>query len=330
MSDYYKSIVGTIFAIGLMMLAGIAVIVYSLLAAAGALPSSDQEKIAAAPVTQSSDENLLAAAVPAPSSNLKAAAAPAAQSPQEGQAIFAEKCIICHTIGEGILVGPDLSGVTDRRDRDWLARWIREPDKMLAEGDPLATELFEQFNNVPMLNQGLTEAQVAAVIAYLETQTGEASVSQAVVAPAATLPPGDPNLGRAIFTGASPPQNGGPACISCHSNSEIGALGGGSLGPDLTNVYARYGEAGLASALKSLPFPTMQGVFGDKPLTETEAANLYAYFVQTDQTAPRPLDMTVPFVVIGFGASLVLGLAGHLTWRRRLTGVRRPLLKRTG
>lgn len=252
----------------------------------------------------------------------------------EGEAIFQEKCIACHTIGKGTLVGPDLQGVTNRRERDWLARWIREPDKVLAEGDPIATGLFEEFNNVPMINQGLTEAQVATVIAYLEAQTGEASTegtaaSQPAAAPATTtLPPGDPALGRAIFSGATPPQNGGPPCISCHSNSTIGALGGGSLGPDLTQVYTRYGEAGLASALQTLPFPTMQGIFGNKPLTEAEAANLYAYFVQTDQATAQPLDLTGPFAAVGFGASLVLGLAGHLTWRRRLAGVRRPLLKR--
>lgn len=257
-------------------------------------------------------------------------AAVAAQT-GEGEAIFQEKCIACHTIGGGTLVGPDLQGVTTRRERDWLARWIREPDKMLAEGDPIATDLFEEFNNVPMINQGLTEAQVATVIAYLETQTGEASTKGTTAsqpaAAAITLPPGDPEAGWAIFTGVSPPQNGGLACISCHSTAEIGTLGGGSLGPDLTNVYTRYGEAGLASALQTLPFPTMQGVFGNKPLTEAEAANLYAYFVQTDQAAAQPLDLTGPFAAIGFGASLVLGLAGHLTWRRRLTGVRRPLLK---
>jgi hypothetical protein len=84
----------------------------------------------------------------------------------------------------------------------------------------------------------------------------------------------------------------------------------------------------LASALKSLPFPTMQGIFGDRPLTEDEASHLYTYFAQIDQTEPGLPNMTIPFVAIGFWLSLALGLAGHLTWRRRLIGVRRPLLRR--
>lgn len=311
MSNYQKSLLGTIIVVGLLMLLG------------------------TIPTARIGRQNLVLAAVDPAPATWPGETTFALQSPNEGRAIFETQCVACHTIGGGVLVGPDLQGVTIRRDRNWLARWILAPDKMLAAGDPIATQLLQKSNNVPMPNLGLTEAQVASVIAYLETQTGassagETSASQPVGAPAITLPSGDSAAGRAIFTGATPPQNGGPPCISCHSNSTIGALGGGSLGPDLTNVYARYGDAGLASALQNLPFPTMRGVFGNKPLTEAEAANLYAYFVQTDQTAPRPLDMTVPFVAIGFWLFLALGLAGHLIWRRRLGGVRRPLLKRPG
>ncbi|MEW5956119.1 MAG: cytochrome c [Chloroflexota bacterium] len=351
MDDYSaaKGCLGAMLGIGLFVIVGAAVIFYIIMAANGYLPPSGQknvagvatpeltpldgsESVAALSPQSSSDSQMTTALVSASSPDLKEAAAPPAQSADEGKAIFETQCVACHTIGGGTLVGPDLQGVTTRRDQAWLARWILEPDKVLAEGDPIATELFEQFNNVPMINQGLIEAQVAAVIAYLETQTGatateETAALQPTAAPVITLPPGNPAAGRAIFTGAIPSQNGGPACISCHSVSGIGALGGGSLGPDLTNVYARYGEAGLASALKGLPFPTMQGVFGNKPLTNQEAAHLYAYFVQVDRTEPKPLDMTVLFVAIGLSVSLVLGFLGHLTWRRRLTEVRRPMLK---
>lgn len=94
---------------------------------------------------------------------------PAAQSAGDGQTIFQAKCAACHTIGGGKLVGPDLQGVTTRRDKAWLTRWIKEPDKMLAEGDPTATQLLQEFNNVPMPNLGLTDQQAEAIIAYLST-----------------------------------------------------------------------------------------------------------------------------------------------------------------
>ncbi|MCA9943154.1 MAG: nitrite reductase, copper-containing [Ardenticatenaceae bacterium] len=89
-----------------------------------------------------------------------------------GQEIFTAKCTACHTIGEGVRVGPDLQGVTQQRDPDWLARWITEPDVMLAEGDPTATELLAEHNNVPMPNLQLSSEEVDNVIAYLAHPDG--------------------------------------------------------------------------------------------------------------------------------------------------------------
>ncbi len=85
---------------------------------------------------------------------------------------FQSHCGACHTVGQGDRVGPDLAGVTTRRDRRWLARYLAEPDRMLTEGDPIATALFAKYRNVPMPNLGLTRGQIAALLAYLEAQSG--------------------------------------------------------------------------------------------------------------------------------------------------------------
>jgi len=42
----------------------------------------------------------------------------------KGQYTFAYHCAACHTIGHGDRIGPDLDGVTARRDRDWLHRYL--------------------------------------------------------------------------------------------------------------------------------------------------------------------------------------------------------------
>jgi len=115
-------------------------------------------------------------------------AAPPTQSAQEGQTLFQEKCATCHTVGSGKLVGPDLQGVTTRRERDWLVRWIREPDRMLAEGDPIATQLLREFNNVPMPNLGLTDAQVEALVAYLESLEAGTAAPQPSAIPSLYFP----------------------------------------------------------------------------------------------------------------------------------------------
>jgi len=107
-----------------------------------------------------------------------------------------------------------------------------------------------------------------------------------LVTPAAA---GDAATGRALFTGATPLQNSGPACIACHSVAGVGALGGGSVGPDLTAVFTRYGQTGLAAALANPPFPAMQPLFRDHPLTPAEQADLVAYFQQAAQQHPASL-----------------------------------------
>ncbi len=167
-----------------------------------------------APVTQTTAQSAI------PSSQ---SAAQSSTGTGDGQAIFQQFCVVCHSIGAGIVVGPDLEGVTSRRERAWLARWIAEPDKMLADGDPIATELFQEFNNIPMTNLGLSTADVEALLVYLENPGGVIASSPAAVA----LPPGDSARGEAFFVGATSLQNGAPACMSCHSTAGVSPLGGG-------------------------------------------------------------------------------------------------------
>jgi cytochrome c2 len=88
----------------------------------------------------------------------------------KGKEIFNSKCTICHTIGGGKKIGPDLKGVTQRRPEEWLVKFISDPDKMFSENDPTATGLLKECNGVRMPNQGLTKEQVTDVIAYLKSQ----------------------------------------------------------------------------------------------------------------------------------------------------------------
>ena len=89
----------------------------------------------------------------------------------QGSYLFQSRCAACHTTGHGDSVGPDLLGVTQVRDRAWLTRFIQKPDAMLAEKDPIATELYARYKQLPMPNQGLNDTEVAALIGYLETRT---------------------------------------------------------------------------------------------------------------------------------------------------------------
>ena len=93
-------------------------------------------------------------------------------------------------MGTGDHIGPDLAGVTNRRSRDWLARFIQEPDKLLADGDPIAKELFSKYKGVRMPNLALSHGDVADVIDYLANPGRPAAVPATAppVSPVAAVP----------------------------------------------------------------------------------------------------------------------------------------------
>ncbi len=159
----------------------------------------------------------------------------------DGATIFSSKCSACHTIGKGKTVGPDLKGITSSEDPSWLARWIASPSALIKAGDPKATRLVKQYP-LQMPDLGLSSTDITAVLAYISAQSGGAAATKGTAAaPVAALPPGDAASGREYFVGGKRLKNGGPPCMSCHSISGIGALGGGTLGPDLTDAYRKYG-----------------------------------------------------------------------------------------
>lgn len=98
------------------------------------------------------------------------------EAAESGQQIFQTLCTACHTIGKGRLLGPDLAGVTLRREESWLKRQIKEPDQLLAENDPIAMQLLQEANNLPMVPLGLDDAQVDEIIAYLKSTENQANV----------------------------------------------------------------------------------------------------------------------------------------------------------
>jgi protein SCO1/2 len=89
----------------------------------------------------------------------------------KGAYLFATRCAACHTIGHGDKIGPDLLGVTNVRDLNWLRRTISEPDKLLAEKDPIATALFKQYKEVQMPRLGLAEADINVLIDFMKRET---------------------------------------------------------------------------------------------------------------------------------------------------------------
>ena len=100
--------------------------------------------------------------------------APVLRNIPTGERLFRTRCATCHTITgveQDDALGPDLLGVTERRDMNWLANWVRAPDKMLRKKDPIAMSLAAQYNYVPMPNMRLNEQEVMDIIVYIENES---------------------------------------------------------------------------------------------------------------------------------------------------------------
>ena len=99
---------------------------------------------------------------------------------EPGQALFVKACASCHTIGQGDHVGPDLRGVTSRRDRAWLSQFLHAPNVLRAKKDPIAVALSAKFPGVLMPNLGLSEPDVEDLLAYLDVRTARLAAPASV------------------------------------------------------------------------------------------------------------------------------------------------------
>ena len=97
--------------------------------------------------------------------NMPASATPTDPEAVQGKLNFESKCLACHSVGEGKKLGPDVYGVTKRRSDAWLARWLKEPEKML-QTDADAKAMLKEYNNIPMPNQGLGDAEIKQYLKY--------------------------------------------------------------------------------------------------------------------------------------------------------------------
>ena len=86
---------------------------------------------------------------------------------KQGEAKFQMICTACHMIGQR-MIGPDLTGVYERRSPEWVMNMMLNPDGMLKE-DPIAKALLKEYSNMMMTNQNLTEDEARALAEYLRT-----------------------------------------------------------------------------------------------------------------------------------------------------------------
>ena len=178
----------------------------------------------------------------------------------------------------------------------------------------------------------ITRAKLFALMLLAFFLFGCSSASEsgpAAPASAQAVAAGNAESGRKLFMGYTHFQNDGPPCMGCHNVGENGLLGGGAMGPDLTNVSKRRSRQEIISILSnsgSVLSPVMAPIFSTHPLTESEQADLIAFL---DASAGQP-ESNKEWLVIGISlAGLIAAVAAiGIIYRGRLRGVRKPLVRK--
>jgi mono/diheme cytochrome c family protein len=257
----------------------------------------------------------------------------------QGETIFNKTCIACHTIGSGRLVGPDLKDITDRRSEEWLISFVKSSQSMIKSGDPDAVAIFNEYNNLVMLDQNLTDDEVKDVLRYIEQQSSGSGQTTALTEEVKSSSgmliedAGENEIthGRNLFLGEIRLKNGGAACISCHNVTDENLSAGGLLAMDLTNTYSRLNAPGVYSIMFSSPFAVMNAAYNNNKITKDEAFYLIAFLKQADTNSAnqQPVNYQSSFLWMGLiGTAVLFGLYGGIWWNRKRKPVNDKIFKR--
>ena len=251
-----------------------------------------------------------------------------AQSDNETADLFKVKCGICHTIGGGKLVGPDLINVQDKRSEEWLMTYIRSSQTMINNGDPDAVALYEEYNKVVMPDPMISDAEIKSLLVYITEQSvagGSTSAKPVSMITDATTE--DFEHGKDLFEGRVRFENGGPSCISCHNDLSKSFFAENSLSTkDISASFSILGEPGVTAILKSPPFPLMTEAFKGHNLTDDEIRNLLIFL--KDASKPKST-FSSGYLLYGIlGAFALLVVYGGLWYKRKDKSVNHSIYKR--
>ena len=87
---------------------------------------------------------------------------------QAGKNLFNANCAACHQLNRKA-VGPALRGVSDKYDKEWLYKWIKNGTQMIKDGDPQAVAIWEEYNRAVMTNYPqFSNQDIDNILAYTD------------------------------------------------------------------------------------------------------------------------------------------------------------------
>ena len=86
----------------------------------------------------------------------------------KGEELFKSICASCHKRYEKA-IGPALHGLTERREMEWIYKWIKNNKKLRESGDQQAIAIYEEYNKTAMpAYPQLSNQDIDNIVAYAE------------------------------------------------------------------------------------------------------------------------------------------------------------------
>ncbi len=87
----------------------------------------------------------------------------------KGKELFEQNCGSCHNFKQkGI--GPNLAQITSEMSKDWINKFIRNPQGQIKKGDKRATELFKEYKVIMPAFPFLTKSNMEALLGYMNSE----------------------------------------------------------------------------------------------------------------------------------------------------------------
>ncbi len=192
-----------------------------------------------------------------------------------GQEVFERNCVTCHTVGQGKGIGPDLAGIGERRDRDWLVKWIDDPIGM-SKTDPLGQQLLTEWNNIPMSDSNLNAQQIDQVLAYID-HAGSAGATEVADDTPVELDEEKFEQAKGIYF---------DRCAGCH-----GTLRAGATGPNIQPARTQELGTSTIKAILNNGLPGGMPPWGRMGILSQEDIGLMAAYIQQEPPTPPGLDL---------------------------------------
>jgi len=237
--------------------------------------------------------------------------------------LFTVKCGICHTIGMGKLIGPDLLNVHDKRSDEWLLEYIRSSQSMIKKGDPDAVAIFEEYNGIIMPDPLISDEEIQSIMGFIaERSASGEKIGPEFVSVLTDATPAHAAHGQQLYEGRIRFENGGPSCISCHNIQRRSGRLQTNYAKDAMVSFENLGEAGVSAILNTPPYPVMAEAFRGHDLTDSEKHDLLVYLRDNKAQTPNMelSSMYSNFLAISLAGGALLFVLYSLFWFNRRGG----------